>query len=77
MQMPTLNGIQLILNLGIRTTFACMASGDISTTEAGDTFISLLRVHLVRSGILKQSKQGEATAMIKRRMEKLLNTLGS
>ena len=40
----------------IRMTFACMASGGISTTEAGDTFISLLRVHLERFGILKQSK---------------------
>ena len=48
-----------------------MASGDISTTDAGDTFISLLRVHLERFGILKQPKQGEATARIKRtrRME--------
>ena len=49
----------------ITATFACMASGDISTTEAGDTFISLLRVHLQRFGILKQPKQGEATSMIK------------
>ena len=36
----------------ITTTFTCMASGDISTTEAGDTFISLLRLHLERFSIL-------------------------
>ena len=49
-----------------------MASGDISTNEVGNTFISLLSVHLETFGILKQLKQGEATAMIKRtrRVEK-------
>ena len=33
-----------------------MASGDISTTEAGDTYVSLLRVHLERFGILDYAK---------------------
>ena len=61
----------------ITTTFACMASGYISTTEAGDTFISLLRVHIEMFGILKQYKQREAAAMIKitRRMEKIAEHL--
>ena len=77
MQMPILNWV-LMLNLDPLLLPPLLAWPlVISAPQKQVTLISLLRVHLEMFGILKQSKQGEATAMIKRtrRMEKVTEHL--
>lgn len=58
-------------------TSACLASDDISPTEAGDTFVSLFRAHLERYDILKQSDNSKVTEVVRRsrRMEKVTERL--